>query len=63
MKPYHVISGSIFGLVAIAHLLRLINQWPLVLGPYAVPLPISWAGLIITGCLSFWSFRLIRTAR
>ncbi len=60
MKAYHVISGIIFGLVAVAHLLRLINQWPLVLGPWSAPMAVSWVGLIITTCLSIWSFRLIR---
>jgi len=63
MKPYHLVSGIIFGLVALMHLLRLINQWPLILGPWSAPMSISWIGLIVTGCLSIWSFRLIRIVR
>ncbi len=60
MKTYHLISGIIFGLVALAHLLRIINQWPLILGPWSAPMLISWIGLFITGYLCIWSFSLIR---
>jgi hypothetical protein len=63
MKPYHLVSGIIFGVVALVHLLRLINQWPLILGPWSAPMSISWVAFIIAGYLSVWSFRLIRSAR
>ena len=59
MKLYHYISGSVFGIVAIGHLLRLINAWLVVLGPWTAPMVASWIGLAIAGCLSIWSFRLI----
>ena len=60
MKPYHLVTGSIFAFVAIIHILRIINQWPLVIGPWNAPMTMSWVGLIITASLSIWSFRLIR---
>ena len=60
MKPYHIITGILFGIVALVHLFRLINQWPLTLGPWSVSMSISWIGLIVTGCLCIWSFSLIR---
>ncbi len=60
MKAYHVISGILFGLVAAVHLLRLVNHWSLVLGPWSAPMAASWIGLIITVCLSIWSFRLMK---
>jgi hypothetical protein len=59
MKLYHIVSGTLFGLVAILHLLRIINQWPLVLGPWSAPISISWVGFIFLTCLSIWSFRLM----
>lgn len=63
MKPYHIVTGTLFGIVALVHLLRLINQWPLILGSWSAPMSISWAGLIVTGCLCVWSFRLMRPVR
>jgi hypothetical protein len=60
MKAYHIISGILFGLVALAHLVRIINQWELTLGPWSPPMTASWIGLIVTAVLSVWSFRLIR---
>jgi hypothetical protein len=36
------------------------NQWPVVLGPWPVPMFMSWVGLMIATCLSIWAFRLIR---
>lgn len=60
MKPYLFISGMIFGLVAVVHLLRLVNHWPLVLGSWSAPMSMSVVGLMIGGCLSIWAFRLMR---
>jgi hypothetical protein len=62
MKTYHYVVGIIFALVALTHLIRIMNHWPLVVGSWDVPVAISWAGLIITGILSIWSFRLIQKA-
>ena len=57
-RAYLVISGSIFGIVAILHALRLINQWPLQLGPWSAPMWGSWVGVIATVILCLWAFRL-----
>ena len=37
-----MISGTIFGLVALLHLLRAVNQWPFQLGPWFLPQWASW---------------------
>lgn len=58
MKGYLVISGIIFSLVALAHLLRLLNHWDVVIGPWNAPMFLSWGGLIVPGCLAAWAFRL-----
>ncbi len=57
---YFFISGFIFGCVTLLHFLRLINHWVIVLGPWSVPLWLSWFGLVIAGGLSVWAFRLAR---
>lgn len=36
-RTYVVISGVIFGLVAVIHLLRAVNGWTFELGPVSVP--------------------------
>jgi hypothetical protein len=51
-----VISGIIFGLVAIAHLLRLVYSWPLVIGGQVIPMSLSIWGLIIPAILALWMF-------
>ncbi len=33
-RAYLVISGIIFGVVAVLHLLRLVNDWSFQLGPW-----------------------------
>jgi len=60
MQAYLRISGALFGLIAVAHLLRLFRHWPVDLAGYNVPLWFSWLGLILAGGLSIWALRLMR---
>jgi hypothetical protein len=53
---YAAISALIFALVALGHLLRVVKQWTVHMGPLAVPMSVSWIGLIITALLSIWGF-------
>ncbi len=57
-KPYLAISGSIFGVIAILHLIRLVYQWPAQIGAFAVPLWVSWLGLVLASALCVWAYRL-----
>lgn len=57
-KTYLFISATIFGIVAILHLLRVISGWDFVLGPWSLPMFFSWAGTIGAGFLSAWAFTL-----
>lgn len=50
------IAGTIFLIVALAHLLRLTFGWQLMLGGFAVPVALSWFGVVFTGYLSYASF-------
>ena len=59
-KSYLVISGVIFGLVAIAHLARLIYHLPIRVGDWTVPMWPSWAGVAVAGFLSVWAFCVLR---
>ena len=57
-KQYCVVSGTLFSLVAIAHLLRVVFDISVQLNQFVVPLFVSWIGIIVTGTLAFWAFRL-----
>jgi hypothetical protein len=59
-KPYLVVSGLVFGVVAVVHLARIVAEWPFVVGPFAMPVWVSWGGLFAAGTLSVWAFRLSR---
>jgi hypothetical protein len=58
VQAYLVISATIFGLVAIGHLLRAINGWALAVGPITIPMSVSWIGSIATAALCVWAIRL-----
>jgi hypothetical protein len=60
MRAYLQISGALFGIIAVAHLLRLVRHWPIDLAGHVVPLWVSWLGLVLAGALSIWALRLIR---
>ena len=59
-QRYLVISATVFAVVAIAHLVRALQQWPIVIGPWNVPVELSWLGAIATGALSLWAILLLR---
>ena len=59
-KLYLRIAGTIFGVVAILHVLRLLLGWQVVIGGYTFPMWFSWIGPFLAGYLSFEGFRLGR---
>ena len=60
---YSTISATIFGLVALAHLSRLVFGWPLEIGHGLVPGWYSVVGLIASAAMCAWGFRLARNSR
>ena len=59
-NAYLIITGIIFVLVAVLHLLRLIYQWPVQIGAISIPIWVSCAGLLIAFVLFVWAFLLLR---
>ncbi len=53
-KTYLLISAVIFSVVCLGHLLRIVFNWPLVIGTLDVPMAVSWMGMIITAGLVVW---------
>ncbi|MDJ0599065.1 MAG: hypothetical protein QNJ37_09545 [Crocosphaera sp.] len=60
-KLYLMISGVIFALIGLFHLLRIIFQWPAMVGAWTVPFVISLGAIMVAGILTVWAFRLSRT--
>jgi hypothetical protein len=62
-KPYLLVSGVVFSLVALLHLIRVLNGWPMELGDYAIPAWVSICGTIGPGILAVWAFRLTSASK
>jgi hypothetical protein len=61
LKLYLAVSGAIFLLVGLFHLLRLIRHWPIVVGSTTVPQLLSYVGCPVAVGYAVWAFRLLRT--
>ncbi len=57
-REYCIISGVLFTLVALAHMLRIAYGMVVQVDGFAVPMLVSWVGLVVPGGLAFWAFRL-----
>jgi hypothetical protein len=59
------VASVFFGLFAIGHLIRLINQIPVQVGNHQIPMGVSWVALIIAAMLCIWLWRLslVRSTR
>jgi hypothetical protein len=56
-NKYVVVSGAVFGVVAVVHVLRAVNQWPVLIGRFDIPVWASWIGAIVAGGFCAWAFR------
>jgi hypothetical protein len=59
-KSYIVISAIIFALVALAHLVRIVQGWQVQLGDVGVAMSVSWAALVVSAALAVWGAVLLR---
>ena len=59
-RQYLVVSAAIFLVVAVLHLIRIIDGVPVQVGSYSVPMYISWIGFIVPGLLAGSAIRLLR---
>jgi len=62
IQQYCAVSGTLFALVALAHLLRLILALPVEVDGIIVPQQVSWVGTVVPGVLAYHAFRLARRA-
>ncbi len=63
MRTYIQITGVVFGVMGLVHVVRLILDWPAQVAGWVVPTWISWVAIFVTGALCVWAFRLVGRAR
>ncbi|MBD3303557.1 hypothetical protein GF343_00265 [Candidatus Woesearchaeota archaeon] len=51
-KAIHFVAATIFGIVAIVHILRLGYGVPVQISTWQMPLWLSWIGVFVTGSLA-----------
>jgi hypothetical protein len=56
MSAYAGITALIFAIVALAHIVRIINRWSVQIGPLSVSMSVSWAGFVVAALLAIWGF-------
>ena len=54
------VAGTVFGIVAAGHLLRLVTRVDITIAGWEVPLGLNVLGLLIAGGLCVWLWRLSR---
>ena len=62
-NSYAIVSALIFAVVAIMHVVRLINRWPVVIGPYDISMNVSRVALVVAGLIAIWGFTQLRQGR
>ena len=56
-NKYVVVSGAVFGLVALGQAVRAFNQLPVHVGSHEIPVWLSWVAAVVAGSLCVWAFR------
>ncbi|HYF10521.1 MAG TPA: hypothetical protein VD967_02865 [Candidatus Paceibacterota bacterium] len=56
-KTFNTVTGAIFAVVAVVHLLRAINGWEVSIDTFAVPMAVSWLGILLAGYLAYWGLK------
>ncbi|MEX0933877.1 MAG: hypothetical protein WD003_01265 [Candidatus Paceibacterota bacterium] len=57
-QDYFLYSGIVFVIAALLHATRIFNEWALTLGPWDVPLWLSWVAVVIAIFLAYHAFQL-----
>jgi len=55
-SKYRLVSGFIFGVMALAQATRAFLQWPAQVDGVSIPVWISWVAMIVAGSLCAWAF-------
>jgi len=61
-KSYYTITGAVFLIIAILHLLRIVNGWPADIGGFIVPMWLSWIAVLLAGYLAYHGLKIKKVA-
>jgi hypothetical protein len=59
MRAYLRISSLFFAILTVAHVLRLVWRWPLLIDGRPIPILASVIAIAITGSMTIWAWRLL----
>jgi len=57
VKLYVRVTATLLAIVALAHVTRLVNGWPVEVNGVVIPMAVSWMGTLVPGGLAVWGFR------
>jgi hypothetical protein len=57
MRRYEKVSGTVFAIVALVQLTRILLGWPVQVDLFTVPIWFSVVAFLVTGGLAIWAFR------
>ena len=57
---FSLVAGTVFGLVALAHVLRIVFGWSVTIQDFSVPMWASGLAVVVMGYLAYQAFRLAR---
>ncbi len=60
-KLYFALSGLVFLLVSALHFLRLLFEWPVIVGPRTIPFALSFVGGPVSLGYAVWAAWLLRS--
>jgi hypothetical protein len=60
MRAYLLVTRTLFALIALFHLARILTHASAVIGGWVAPLWVSGLGFVVAGVLSVWSAQLSR---
>jgi hypothetical protein len=55
-RTYMMVSGTMLGVIGIGHLVRIIQRWELVMGPWTVPLWASGVVAVVFFAFGLWGW-------
>ena len=53
---YFVVSGALFGVIALAQVYRAVTHLTVHVGGVAIPVWVSWVAALAAGSMSIWAF-------
>lgn len=59
-RPFSMFAGFILLIVAVAHIVRIFEAWPITIGSADIPMWASWAAAIGAGVVGFMTLREAR---